>query len=623
MGRVLASRWKRAHVSPEDTDEVIASLNPWSLEKVAKIKEEYDRDPVKTIDQYPEMFYYYNGLQGTKIAQSVHPAGMVICPVDMDAEFGVMHKDGERCLIISMDEVHDIGAVKYDFLGLKTIQVIRDACELAGIKMPKYHEMNWNDHAVWEDIDKNPISLFQFESGFAATAVKKYRPASIDDLSLITACIRPSGESYRDNVFKHIPNKNPTKEMDEVFSSTLGYCVYQEQIIQALMQLCGFSGGEADSVRRDIAKKKAEAVAKDVIKIRDGYCARSSLPREEAEKEVEAFLKVIDDASGYSFSYNHSAEYCLITYICAWLRYYYPAQYIAAYLNNADNDDDLVTGQTLARLYKIKIESPVFGESKDLWFCNTEKRQITKGITSLKGFGPGTGDRLYDLAHSGRTLNTFMQVILKNKNVKAVNKSQFTNLIHIDFFKEYGNQRELDFIYETAERFKFGDAKSIKRELVDGTWLGPLLRQYATDKTKAGKPAASYTILNMDALLYDCELYIKNMHMDDYDLFFKVSAYQSVMGSSGYVTGKEEDRNILYLKDIIPIYRKSDHKQIGYSFITQSIGSGKESRFTVWNIDFNKEPVEKGDLIKCLSWSPNGQYFTMNSYKKLYPGEAA
>ena len=166
VGRVLAHDWKQTH-DPE------LEFNPWSLENVAKIKEEYNANPAATMEKYPDIFYYYQGLQGVKISQSVHPAGMVICPVDMDAEFGVMHKDGERCLIISMDEVHDIGAVKYDFLGLKTVEVIRDAFELAGIKIPRYHEMDWNDKAVWDDISKNPISLFQFESGCAASAVKR------------------------------------------------------------------------------------------------------------------------------------------------------------------------------------------------------------------------------------------------------------------------------------------------------------------------------------------------------------------------------------------------------------------------------------------------------------------
>ena len=89
--------------------------------------------------------------------------------------------------------------------------------------------------------------------------------------------------------------------MDELFSSSMKYCVFQEQISSALMKLCGFSGGEADVVRRDIAKKKPEAVKRDIVKIKEGYCKVHNQTPEEAEHDVSAFIQVIDDASGYSF----------------------------------------------------------------------------------------------------------------------------------------------------------------------------------------------------------------------------------------------------------------------------------------------------------------------------------
>ena len=269
----------------------------------------------------------------------------------------------------------------------------------------------------------------------------------------------------------------------------------------------------------------------------------------------------------------------------------------------------------------MRIEAPVFGDSKDMWFCDAQKRRITKGLIALKGFGAGTGDRMYALAHCGKKLDTFTDVILQNKLMKSVNNSQLSSLIHIDFFKFYGNQRELDFILETVARFKFGEAKSMKRDQVDGTWLEPVMRKHATDLTKAGKPAASYTITDMNGLLYECEEYIRGLKMDDYDIFFKVNTYKDIMGSAGYVTGKEEDRSLLYLKDLIPIRRKGDGAQIGYSFVAQSVGSGKETRYSVWNADFKKEPVAPGDLIRCLGWRQNGQYYTMTSYRKCYPGE--
>ena len=93
-----------------------------------KIKKEYEADPGKARKAYPELFYYLDGLIGTKVSQSVHPAGMVISPITLDDNYGVFDKDGESCLMMDMEEAHEVGVAKYDFLVLKTVQVIRDAC---------------------------------------------------------------------------------------------------------------------------------------------------------------------------------------------------------------------------------------------------------------------------------------------------------------------------------------------------------------------------------------------------------------------------------------------------------------------------------------------------------------
>lgn len=88
---------------------------------------------------------------------------MVISPVDLDSEYGVFDKDNERCLVIDMEELHEVGAAKYDFLVLKTVQVIRDTCRYIGVPYPRTHEINWNDPAVWADMLKSPYGIFQME----------------------------------------------------------------------------------------------------------------------------------------------------------------------------------------------------------------------------------------------------------------------------------------------------------------------------------------------------------------------------------------------------------------------------------------------------------------------------
>lgn len=133
------------------------------MKKIDKIKQEYSSDQTAARGKYPDLFYYFDGLFGTKVSQSVHPAGMVISPVDLDSEYGVFDKDNERCLVIDMEELHEVGAAKYDFLVLKTVQVIRDTCRYIGVSYPRTHEINWNDPAVWADMLKSPYGIFQME----------------------------------------------------------------------------------------------------------------------------------------------------------------------------------------------------------------------------------------------------------------------------------------------------------------------------------------------------------------------------------------------------------------------------------------------------------------------------
>lgn len=219
VGRHLAQKWN-------DQNQNSEKENPWSLRNIARIKNEFDADPEKTKTKYGELFYYFDGLFDTKISQSVHPAGMVISPISLDDNYGVFDKDGDRCLMLDMDNIHDYtGLAKYDFLILKTVQVIRDTCTYLKQKYPKTHEIDWNDIAVWNDMIKSPAAIFQFEGKFAFDSLKKFKPHSIFDMSLVTACIRPTGASYRDSLLSRQVHKNPSEIIDKLLENNLGYLV--------------------------------------------------------------------------------------------------------------------------------------------------------------------------------------------------------------------------------------------------------------------------------------------------------------------------------------------------------------------------------------------------------------
>lgn len=611
VGRHLSLQWAKAHPNEKN--------NPWSIEAIKKIKKEFAADPEKTKAKYPEIFYYYDGLLDTKISQSVHPAGMVIAPITLADNFGTFDKDNDVCLMLDMENVHDFtGLAKYDFLVLKTVQVIRDACRYLNKPYPKTHEIDWFDKEVWASMISNPMGVFQFEGAFAFDSLKKFNPQSIFDMSIVTACIRPSGASYRDVLLARQIHKNPSEIIDELLKDNLGYLIYQEDTIKFLQEICGLSGSEADNIRRAIGRKQKDRLDKAMPDILNGYCNKSPKTRAEAEEEAKEFLQIIEDSASYQFGYNHSIAYCLLGYLCAYLRHYHPLQFITSFLNNAANDEDIRNGTAYANRIGVKITMPKWGLSKSEYFFDTERNIIAKGLTSIKYISAGCAEELYELSHK-KKYTRFMDVLFDIEKHTSLDSRQLDILIKIDFFSEFGNQRELFRIAELFDKmFKSGEAKKISKEKVDGTPLEPIIKKYSVGVTKSGGEAKSYTLLDIESILREVEDAVKAANLPDLSLILKVKNFEDAMGYIGYVSGNEEDRRKLYVSDIYELHRKKDGKQFGYSIITKSIGSGKDARFTVFNPVFNKEPIQKGDIIYCKAFERDGQYFRMTAYDKVY-----
>jgi len=610
-GGALRSIWESKH------PEASKNENPWSMAKIDRIKSDFKSDPQSAKAKYPELFYYFDGMLGTKVSQSVHPAGMVISPINLDEEYGVFDKDSERCLVIDMEELHEVGAAKYDFLVLKTVQVIRDTCKYIGIPYPRTHEIDWNDQAVWDDMIKCPYAIFQMEGEYAFLSLKKYAPKSIFDMSLVTASIRPSGASYRDDLLSRKPHKNPSELIDDLLKDNNGYLVYQEDIIAFLQKVCGLSGSYADTVRRGIARKKPEILEEALPKILEGYCSRSDHPRKDAEKECGEFLQIIEDASAYMFGYNHSIAYCLLGYLCAYYRYYYPIEFVTAFLNDAANDDDIRNGTLLAKHYGIKVVPPKFGISKSDYAFDKESNTIAKGLASIKYMGTKVANSLYELSR-GYKYPSFTDVLFEIDDKTDLDMRQLSILINIDFFSDFGNQRELNNIVSFWEFFKHGQAKQIRKEKVDGSYIEDIVKRRSTDLRKDGTPGANYILLDTYAIIRECEERVLSLGLKDIGIITKMKNFNDAMGYAGYVSGREEDRSTLFVKDIFPVKRRSDSKQFGYNILTQSVGSGIESRFTVFNRVYENAPIKKGDVIKCIKYTRDSKgYFTMEAYRHV------
>lgn len=340
-------------------------------------------------------------------------------------------------------------------------------------------------------------------------------------------------------------------------------------------------------------------------------CLRKRKDRVKAED-------IVYSVSNNGLSDNHSIAYCLLGYLCAYYRYYHPIEFITSFLNNAANDDDIRNGTLYASKVGISVTNPKWGLSRSEYFFDKEKNIIAKGLTSVKYMSDGIAEELYELAHNNH-YDRFIDLLFDIDQKAHINTRQLDILIKLDFFSDFGNQRELlritDMFYET---FKKGDAKKIAKEKVEGTPLEPIVARYSNNTTKSGQESRFYTIIDMRSILREIEDAIKASHLEDLSDLVKVRNFYDVMGYIGYVSGKEQDRRKLYVLDVYPLARKKDGKQFGYSIITKSIGSGVDSRLTVFNRVYNTDPIRKGDIIYCQSFTREGQYFTLTGFKKLY-----
>lgn len=412
-------------------------------EKLVKEKEECEKQikyneklltELKEV-KYKDLFYYFDGLVGTAISQSMHPAGIIVSPVTLPDNYGTFWtKDGKRILSINMEEIHEVSLVKYDLLGLKNIEIIKDCCELANIPYPKAHTIDWLDNDVWNHIADSPVGVFQFESKFAYDSMKRFVCQCVNDLSLVNASIRPSGESYRDRLLERQSNKNPSELIDDLLSANNGFLVFQEDTIKFLTNICGLSGSDADNIRRAIGRKQRDRLEAALPSILEGYCNKSDKPREIAEQEAKEFLRIIEDSSNYQFGYNHSTGYSMIGYMCAYLRYHYPKEFITAYLNNANNEDDIKLGTELAKQLGITIHSIKFRHSTAQYSC--DENGIYKGVASVKFLNEEAANNLFSI--KDEIFNTFIDLLVRITELK-IDSRKLDILIKLDFFEEFGD----------------------------------------------------------------------------------------------------------------------------------------------------------------------------------------
>lgn len=545
-----------------------------------KNKVEHNQKMLKDLKEvkYKELFYYFDGLVGTAVSQSMHPAGIIVSPVTLPDNYGTFWaKDGKRILSITMGEIHEVSLVKYDLLGLKNVEIIKDTCDLANIPYPKSHTVNWEDEKVWNHITDSPVGVFQFESSFAFDSLKKMGCKQVNDLSLVNASIRPSGESYRDRLLAREENKNPSELIDDLLKDNHGFLVFQEDTIKFLTEICGLDGSEADNIRRAIGRKQKDRLEEALPSILEGYCSKSDKPREIAEKEAKTFLQIIEDSSNYQFGYNHSTGYSMIGYMCGYLRYYYPREFITAYLNNANNDDDIKQGTELAKQLQIPIHSIKFRHSTAKYSC--DENGIYKGIASVKFLNDDAANDLYSI--KDERFDTFIDLLARITELK-VDSRKLDILIKLDFFSEFGG---INYLLKCNELFnKYYGKKQMKKDKAFEAGLDfDIIRKYATKETPK-------TFTGLDSVGLINEL-IKSIPNEKTSLRTMI-AYQ--IENLGYIDIVDKKYSgVCVVQDL----------NVDYSpkLKLYALANGNTIPVKIDKKTFKTKPLARGDIVKVLN----------------------
>lgn len=546
---------------------------------------------------YPSAFEYIDMLNGVITSIGSHPAGTIVSPIPIDENIGTFTLGSNKYCVsqLNMKEVDSLNFVKLDILGLDNIGIINNTCKYVGIPRIEPDDIDFEDDKVWEHMMTHPLQIFQFEGDFAFSYLKDVfneknisimREKSskfnrIKFMGVANGAIRPAGESYRDALSRCEFSDNGHEALNDFLSDTMGYLVFQEQLIFFLNKFCGFTMGEADTVRRGFAKKTG--TEQFIPKIKDGFIKtmneKYGTSNEEAERIIEHFLVIIIDASDYLFSDLHSTPYSMIGYVNAYLRYYYPLEFLTAVLNNYSNDLDKTneTMQYIESMTDITVKNPRFRKSESVYSFDRETKTIYKGLSSIKNMSNVAGEFLDSI--KSQQFSSFLDVLQALKQ-SPINQTQIQILIKLDYFKEFGESQKLLDIYNM---FEWIDKKQISKEKENPTPFSlELIQKYSNETEK------QYRNIDFAQIISESVEYIPNVSISVED---KIIAQKKYLG---YLDKSQFEENDIDSNYIIVLYC---NKQYTPKLKVKSI-SGKVFEFKAEKKKFNYN-IDDGSLIYC------------------------
>ena len=387
-------------------------------------------------------------LEGTVRSHGVHAAGVVIAPDDI-VKFAPleMAQKGVVTTQYPMGPVDELGLLKMDFLGLSNLTIIKNALRI--IKRVYDVDIDINaisleDKKAYELFQRGDTTgVFQLESAGMKRYLRELKPTVFEDIVAMVALYRPGPMQFIDSFIKRKHGQEQItylhKGMEPALSSTYGILVYQEQFMQISKDWAGFTGGQADTLRKAVGKKKIDLMRKVKVDFVEGAIKHSNATRATAEK----FWDQLEEFANYCFNKSHAACYALIAYQTAYLKAHYPAAFMAALMtSDFDDIDRLAIEITECKHMGISVLPPDVNDSFGEFAVVKESNQIRFGMNAIKNVGSGAVDEIIRAREESGKFET-IEDFISSVNTRVVNRKALESLIKAGAFDRFGDRSTL------------------------------------------------------------------------------------------------------------------------------------------------------------------------------------
>ena len=403
-------------------------------------------------DKQAEVINLAHTLVGSVRNTGIHAAGVIIAPDDL-LEYIPVKTDKDSDLFVTQFDgsvVESAGMLKMDFLGLKTLTIIKTALR----KIKKNHGVDIDIDDIPLDDEKtfelyqrgDTIGTFQFESDGMRQWLRKLKPTDIEDLIAMNALYRPGPMQFIPNFIDRKHGKEtveyPHPLLEPILKNTNGIMVYQEQIMQTAQILGGYSLGGADLLRRAMGKKKIEEMNKQRVVFVEGAKEKHGIDK----KKAEEVFSIMEKFAQYGFNRSHSAAYSVVAYQTGYLKANYPEEYMAAVLtHNMSNSDKVTLFMDECKQMKIKVLGPDVNES-DFDFGVNKERQIRFGLGAIKGAGESAVTSIIEERDEQGMYSDIFE-FTKRTNLRAVNKKTLECMAMAGAFDCFPNMHRRQYLH--------------------------------------------------------------------------------------------------------------------------------------------------------------------------------